>query len=174
MQGYGSVFCKDRKRIEGNYTQKPGRGNAMTEKIKNSLLAQLLAIVIVVAVLILNAFGLTDYYFRKMMKRNTLQMNEQILEQIGDSAENFYDSMKHICTSLAYSPAIYDYFTQNSAQRLIQTEDMEAVCSHLMLLEENMAGVQLYDTQLNLIASVGKEPGNRRPQLSLEIGRAHV
>lgn len=139
----------------------------MIGKIKNSLLAQMVSIVIVVVILILNAFGLTDYYFKKMMKRNTLQMNEQILEQTKDNAGNFYDSMKHICTSLAYSPTIYEYFSQNSAQRLIQSEDLNSVCSHLMLLEEDILGIQLYDTQLNQIASMGEEPGNRRPQLYL-------
>lgn len=140
----------------------------MTGKIKNSLLAQMIAIVIIVVILILNAFGLTDYYFKKMMRRNVLQMNEQILEQIEDNAENFYDSMKHICTSLAYSPTVYEYFTQNPAQRLIQMDDMNAVCSHLMLLEDDILGIQLYDMQLNQIASIGEEPGNKRPQLSLE------
>lgn len=140
----------------------------MVRKIKNSLLAQMISMVIVIVLLIVNALGVSEHYYGKMMKENTLQMNEKILAQVEERAEAFSDSMNHICTLLAYSPTTYKYFTQNPRQRIIQMEDMESLCSNLMLLEDDILGIQMYDLQLNQIAVIGETPGNRRPELSLK------
>ncbi len=139
----------------------------MIKKGKNTLLGQMFFFVLAAAALMSAAFFMTFQYIRETAAEHTLQVNEKMLVQIEGKAAEFCSSMEHIATSLAYLPTTGSYFQMDVRQRLLAAADMDAVFSNIMLLEENIAGISLYDAKLAQIATTGADTGTRSPQLSL-------
>ena len=129
----------------------------MNKRFKNSLLLQLTGFALFIVLFLLVAFGITNSYSKRMMRNNTLKMNDKILLQLEGKVEEFHSSMDHIATTFVYSPTVYKYFTMNSLERIISMEDVTAVFSNTVLLEENIVGIYLYDAYMNQIANLGKE-----------------
>lgn len=128
----------------------------MNKTIKNSLLLQLTGFALFIVLFLLAAYGITNSYSNQMMRNNTLKLNEKILLQLEGKVDEFHSSMDHIATSFVYSPTVYKYFFMNSLERIISMEDVSAVFSNTVLLEENIVGAYLYDAYMNQIASLGK------------------
>ncbi len=139
----------------------------MRKKINHTLLGQMLLMVSVIILLMSAIFLLACQYIMKMVRSNTLTLNENTLIQIESRTSEFFNSMERIGTTLAYSPTASDYFRMDARERILAAEDMNAVFSNIMLLEEDIIGIHLYDSELTRIASTGAEAGNRSPKLVL-------
>lgn len=129
----------------------------MKKKMKNSLWLQLMAFAAIIGLFLLSALLVTDRYIGEIRKENTLKLNQQVLNQVTGKVDVFYDTMNHVATSLAYSPTTYDYFNQDSLNRVISLDDMASVFSNTVRLEDDIAGIYLYDMNMNRIASMGTE-----------------
>lgn len=115
-------------------------------KIKHGLFSQLLLISSIILLVLAAAYGVTRQYVRRTSRSSVLELNEKALTQIQKSAQDFYDSMNHVATTLVYSPTVYRYFTMDSTVYL-----------NTMLLDENIAGIYLYDRTMEKISSTGEE-----------------
>ena len=126
-------------------------------KIKHGLFSQLLLISSIILLVLAAAYGVTRQYVRRTSRSSVLELNEKALTQIQKSAQDFYDSMNHVATTLVYSPTVYRYFTMDSAGRVTSEEDLSTVYLNTMLLDENIAGIYLYDRTMEKISSTGEE-----------------
>lgn len=124
--------------------------------LNKSLAKQLFFFVFVIILSLLLAFSLTNMYVKNSVKKNTQEMNHKILVQVEGKIKDFYSSMNHIMTAMVYSPTTEVYLMQNNLERVISSDDLSMVFSNTMLLDENIAGIYLYDRNMNLIASTGK------------------
>lgn len=93
-------------------------------KIKHGLFSQLLLISSIILLVLAAAYGVTRQYVRRTSRSSVLELNEKALTQIQKSAQDFYDSMNHVATTLVYSPTVYRYFTMDSAGRVTSEEDL--------------------------------------------------
>lgn len=135
----------------------------MRRKLKDTLLGQMFVMVAVIAAMMAAAYMMTYSYMRRMGKEHTLQRNEQTLIQIEAKASEFYSTMEHIGTSLAYSPTTLSHLKMDYRQRIVAAADMDAVFSNIMLLETDITGIYLYDTQPALVAGTDADTGSRSP-----------
>lgn len=124
--------------------------------VKNSLLGQLILLTACIFGFLLAAFAATEVYTKQMLKENILAMNEKILLQIDGKMEDFYSYINHVAAALVYSPTAYDYFNKNTMERIMAQDDLSTVFSNTVLMEEDIAGIYLYDKELNQIAGMGK------------------
>lgn len=122
---------------------------------RRSVFKQLLAMGTVLMLVLLAAFTVTNLQMRLMQKENTLNLNEQNMEQIEDKVEEYCSLMTQIATVTAYSPTMYTYFFQESVERIIFTDDVNTVFSNTILLESNISGICVFDQDMELIASMG-------------------
>lgn len=129
----------------------------MKNKLRNSLAKQLFAFSFCILLSLLLAFGVTDRYVRSSVRRSTEELNGKILLQVAKKLSDYQNSINQIALTLAYSPTTENYFLQDEWERVISLGSMETVFSNIMLLDENIAGIFLYDEHLNLIASKGKK-----------------
>lgn len=123
-----------------------------------SLVMQLCLFSVGILFSLMAAFVVTNVYVRNSTKQNMLNMNEKILFQIQGKLEDYYNKINHEAVTLSYSPTTKRYFRQTELDRVISAKDMETVFANIMLLDEDLAGISLYDNSFIRIASVGKEP----------------
>ena len=102
-------------------------------------------------------YTVTLQYVKKTSRDSVVELNDQILIQVQGKAEEFYNSMNHVATTLVYSPTVYRYFTMDSVGRVASEEDLSTVYLNTMLLNENIAGIYLYDRTMTKISSTGEE-----------------
>ena len=123
-----------------------------------SLVMQLCLFSVGILFSLMAAFAVTNIYVRNNEKQNMLYMNEKILFQIQGKLEDYYNKINHEAVTLSYSPTTKRYFRQTELDRVISAKDLETVFANIMLLDEDIAGISLYDNSFICIASVGKEP----------------
>ena len=142
----------------------------MRSRGKNSLTKQLLIFSCGIILSLLAAFCITDSYIKSRSKENVLKLNEKILLQIQGNVKDYYDMMNHIATALAYSPTTKEYFRQNSLERVIAAEKLDILFNNIMMLEDDIEGIYLYDKNMERIAAMGKETGESCPVTELKTG----
>lgn len=122
---------------------------------RQSIFKQLLAIGLVLMLVLLAAFAITNIQIKSLRQKNTMALNEQNMTQIADEIEGYCGLMTQIATVTAYSPTMYTYFFQDSIERLILTDDINTIFSNTILLEGNIAGICVFDRDMEMIASMG-------------------
>lgn len=132
----------------------------MRKRLKDSLWLQLIAFTALIMFFLLAAYVVTDSYSGKMLRDQTIDLNDKILLQVEGKMEDFHDTLNHVATSMAYAPTAYDYFTMDPVARVMVSEDLSEIFSNTVLLESDIAGIYLYDTSLNQIAAMGKAADN--------------
>lgn len=110
-----------------------------------------------VFLVLLGAFLLTRYSIRRTVQENIEQAEKNLMEQMEEKFQDYRHNMIQIVSSMAYSPTVYSYFSQNSAERVISNEDISMVFSNTFLLDNTIADIFLYDKNMERIASAGKE-----------------
>ncbi len=126
-------------------------------QLKNSLTRQLFLFSVGIILMLLAAFIVTNSYVKNSVKNNTLELNGKILLQIEGKLRDYYDKINDITMVLSYSPTTKVYFEQNETERVKSMSDLETVFANTMLLEEDIAGIYLYDMEGKQIAAVGKK-----------------
>ena len=92
---------------------------------RQSVFKQLLAMGLVLMMVLLAAFTITNLQMRLIQKENTLNLNSQNMT--------------------VYSPTMYTYFFQDSVERAIFTDDVNTVFSNTILLQNNISGIYVFD-----------------------------
>lgn len=123
-----------------------------------SLVMQLCLFSLGILVSIMAAFAATNLYVANSVRQNILNTNEKILSQVQGKLEDYYSKLNHEAVALSYSPTTKGYFNQTELERVISSKDIETVFSNIMLLDEDILGIALYDSGCVRIASAGREP----------------
>lgn len=126
-------------------------------KIRHSLFERFLAIVIILMLCMSGSFFIVDYTVRQMTKSNTLSSNEKILEQIDAKTKEFHNSIYNMLTLLAYEQTTYQYFRQGQRDRLQNYEALQNLLSNMMMIQDDIAGISLYDDQANKQTTIGTD-----------------
>ncbi len=123
---------------------------------KQSIFKQFVMMAVILMLVLIITFLITSQQMQMMQKKSILNYNDQYLAQIENLMEEYDRMMTQIATVTAYSPTIYTYFFQNAVERVISTDDVNTVFSNTILLENNIAGIYLFDKDMEQIASMGK------------------
>ncbi|POP30894.1 sensor histidine kinase [Lactonifactor longoviformis] len=129
----------------------------MLERLKKSLFLQLIVLTVFMMAMLLTAFIVTNQYIERTIRENTLEASNKFLDQVAGQAEEYYDSVNHVATTMAYSPTVYSYFTMDAVDRVLAMENVSSVFLNTVLLEKDISEIYLYDMSMNRIASMGKE-----------------
>ena len=127
------------------------------KRLKHSLFRQMVLLGSIILCILTVTYTVTLQYVKKTSRDSVVELNDQILIQVEGKAEEFYNSMNHVATTLVYSPTVYHYFTMDSVGRVASEEDLSTVYLNTMLLNENIAGIYLYDRTMTKISSTGEE-----------------
>lgn len=123
-----------------------------------SLVMQLCLFSMGILISLMAALFVTNLYVKNSAKQNILNMNERILLQIQGKLADYYNKINQVAVVLSYSPTTKGYFTQTEQERVISAKDIETVFANVMLLDEDIAGIALYDNNFLRIATVGRAP----------------
>ncbi|MCM1121625.1 MAG: sensor histidine kinase [Eubacterium sp.] len=130
----------------------------MKYSLRNSLTKQLFVFSFGILMSLLMAFLVTNRFVKNSMKRNILDLNEKILGQISGNLQDYSDSLNHIAMALTYSPTTKIYFGESRLEQVVEMHNLEKVFANIMPLDEDIAGVGLYDMDMNRTAAMGKQP----------------
>lgn len=125
--------------------------------IKNSLFRQFFVIVILLLFCMAGSYVLTNRVVKNLIRKNTETSNDKILHQIDAKTSEFHNSLYNILTLLAYEQTAYDYFSQDRLDRLNEYENLISLLSNTMMIQNDIAGITLYDAQKSKLAGVGKD-----------------
>lgn len=124
--------------------------------MKRSLFTQFLLIVLVLLLCMSGSYLLINYVVRSMTRQNTERSNEKILMQIDAKTAEFHNSLYSMLTLLAYEKTAYDYFEKNGTERLNDYTSLMTLLSNTMMIQDDIAGIILYDMNGDKLAGVGK------------------
>lgn len=136
--------------------QKNGFDKGRKWQPEKSIFAQFLVVVTGLLICMIVSFILTNYVVRNLTRRNTEITNMGILQQIDAKTAEFHNSMYNMLTLLSYEQTTYDYFRQSKVERLNSHENLISLLSTVMMAQNDIAGVALYDEKMNKLADVGK------------------
>lgn len=124
-------------------------------KLKNSLIMQFAALIFLIAVILLGSVLGINYMEYYVMRKNTVQANEKMMEQTAGEMEQFCNNLKNQITAMSYSPTVTKYFDADALERIMEFEELENVFTNTMMIQENIIGISIFDADLQKIASVG-------------------
>ncbi|MBO5303001.1 MAG: sensor histidine kinase [Lachnospiraceae bacterium] len=124
-------------------------------KIKSSLLMQLMALALGIILVLGMGSVVTRQYMMHTLEENILSSNEKLLLQIEAKMEDYYDTIKDIMTTVAYSPTVVEYYAQSHNERIMSRAEISQVFSNAVLLEQDIEGIYLYDMSMQQIAAMG-------------------
>ena len=127
----------------------------MKKRRKNSLLMQFICIIFIIIVVLLIAMGITNRIENYILRQNTIRANEKMMEQTRGKIEQFYEDMQNQVTALSYSPTISQFLNSDTLGRTVNFDELENVFTNAMLIQENILGIEVYDKELNQVASAG-------------------
>ena len=127
--------------------------------LANSIFWRFLSLVIVLLFCITCSYLVMNYGVKALIRRNTEISNEKILQQINMKTVEFHNSMYSILTLLSYEQTIYDYYTQTPAEQVNAYKGLSSLLSNMMMTQNGIVGIALYDERLNKLAEIGKDPG---------------
>lgn len=126
-------------------------------KFRASLFGQFNAIVLLVLVFLMGSFWVINQYEKELLSKNTLQMNEKLLQQVDGTLERFYKTFRDIASMIMYSPTAYHYLKAEPKERVFMRDDLLSVFLSAMELEENIDGIYLFDGEMEQIVGMRKE-----------------
>lgn len=125
-------------------------------KIKSSLLWQFITLVIILLFIIIMDILITNGIVKNIMQANTKSSNEKIMQQINAKTKEFYNSICNIMTLISYVQTSYNYFTQDNLSRITNYDDLVSILANTMMIQDDIAGISMYDSKMNKIAGSGK------------------
>lgn len=107
-------------------------------------------------------------YSMTQLRQNTLEMNDRLLTQTENRIQEYMDSLYHIAATFCYSPTTLRYLSSDPLNRLPDSEELAAVFSNILLLDDHILSAYLYDIHLDPIAAMGREFSVPSPKQFLE------
>ena len=127
------------------------------KRLKKSLFLQISMFAGIIMLALTCIVAVTIWYMEGLNHKSIIHAGEQTLVQMQEKTEAFYDSMNHVAATLVYSPTAYNYFKMERVNRIINRDDITGMYLNMILLEKNIAGMSLYDTDMQEIANMGEK-----------------
>lgn len=126
------------------------------QRVRNSLLMQISLLAIGIIIVMCIGLMYSKEHTKDIIFKNIVSSNDKLLLQVEGKMEEYYDNMKSIMTTVAYSPTVVKYFEQNENERIKASGEIALVFSNAVLLEQDIEGIYLYDMQMKQIAGMGE------------------
>lgn len=126
------------------------------KKVKNRIFIQLISLLVGVILILCIGLAVTRHYVKDTIQDNVTGLNEKVLLQINGKTEEYYNFMKSVAISVAYSPTVTEFYQKNTEERVIFMDKVTEVFSNAILIEPDIAGIYLYDMSMKQIAGTRK------------------
>lgn len=103
---------------------------------------------------------LTVQYIQGTVIDNTNNINEKQSFKIENYMDEQFMKMRNIATSVAYSPNVTEFLNESRDERVIHMENIEDIFLNSYLLDPDIIGIYLYDTNMEKITGYGSDIGN--------------
>ena len=130
------------------------------KKIESSLFLQILILAGSLIFALILGGVLTVQYIQGTVIDNTNNINEKQSFKIENYMDEQYMKMRNIATSVAYSPNVTDFLNESSDERVIHMENIKDIFLNSYLLDPDITGIYLYDTNMEKIAGYGSDIRN--------------
>lgn len=132
----------------------------MRERFKNSLALQLWGFLICIILSLAAAMLISTAYVKSSAQQSVLEANDKILQQVESKLDTYYENIRRISQVLSYSPTTKAYYAQDERGRVAASDSLDQVLSNMMLLNDDIVGVYLYDMEDVRIAALGTSRGD--------------
>lgn len=130
------------------------------KKIESSLFLQILILAGSLIFALILGGVLTVQYIQGTVIDNTNNINEKQSFKIENYMDEQFMKMRNIATSVAYSPNVTEFLNESRDERVIHMENIEDIFLNSYLLDPDIIGIYLYDTNMEKIAGYGSDIGN--------------
>lgn len=127
-------------------------------KWKNSMMGEFLLFGIILLILLVATFTLSNGISGKILSAHSRESGEKILLQIKNSLDDFDENLENILTNLGYSPTIVQYFKGDVSGRVVLRNDVLVVLGNTDILLDGIKGIGLYDSEGGLLIDYGEYP----------------
>lgn len=127
---------------------------------KLSLTKQIVSLISIMLVILLISFVISNTIAERIIEKKVTDSVSKIFLQVEEKMTSFYSDMEGIATSLLYSPTVQTFMSSNDPlSMLLMNSEIISVFSNTMTLKENIRGIQLFDEEGTMIASIGAGTG---------------
>lgn len=130
------------------------------KKIESSLFLQILILAGSLIFALILGGVLTVQYIQGTVIDNTNNINEKQSFKIENYMDEQFMKMRNIATSVAYSPNVTEFLNESRDERVIHMENIEDIFLNSYLLDPDIIGIYLYDTNMEKITGYGSDIGN--------------
>lgn len=123
--------------------------------IKENLFAQFISFIILISFIMIIVFCVTIYSARKLSRDNSVQIYENTLLQLEGKIDEALNSIQNSMSVISYNPTVYSYYKEEENRAMLQN-DLVDVLINTLLSDENIQGIELYDTDGVRLVQVGK------------------
>jgi two-component system, sensor histidine kinase YesM len=125
-----------------------------------SLSKQVLYLILMMLVILLISFVVSNTIAERIIERKVTDSVSKIFLQVEEKMTSFYSDMEGIVTSLLYSPTVHTFMSSNDPLSMIlMNNEIISVFNNTITLKENIRGIQLFDKEGTMIASIGSGTG---------------
>jgi two-component system sensor histidine kinase YesM len=111
-------------------------------------------------VILLISFVVSNTIAERIIEKKVTESVSKILLQVEEKTMSFYSDMEGISTALLYSPTVQTYMgSGDPLTMLLMDNEIISVFSNTITLKENIRGIQLFDKEGTMIASIGSGTG---------------
>ncbi|PWW02561.1 two-component system sensor histidine kinase YesM [Paenibacillus cellulosilyticus] len=122
-----------------------------------SLIKKLLYLIVFILIVVLVSFTVSNAVAQRTVEKKVSGSANKIVLQVEETLNSFFTDMDGISYSLLYSPILQSYLsTEDALTKVLMNPEIIAEFTSTLALKENMMGIQLYDKEGVLTASVGK------------------
>lgn len=122
---------------------------------RRSIFRQFFMLVAALLLGMMGCYGVMDRAVKEQLRADTLLSNDKILHQIEAKTSEFHNSLYNMLTLLSYGQLTYEYLLQDGVERMNAYDDLITLFSNTMLIQNDMAGIALYDQRGDKLAGVG-------------------
>ncbi|XEC95841.1 sensor histidine kinase [Paenibacillus tarimensis] len=130
---------------------------------KLSLFKQIITLTLMMLVILLISFVISNTIAERIIEKKVSDSVNKILLQAGEKVMSFYADMEGISTYLLYIPTVQTFMDlKDDLDIVLMHDEIISVFNKTMTLKENIRGIQLFDKEGKMIASIGAGTGTGR------------
>ncbi|XEC95701.1 sensor histidine kinase [Paenibacillus tarimensis] len=123
---------------------------------KLSLIRQIIFLILLMLLILLTTFVISDMIAKRIVERKVTESVSKIFLQVEEKMVSFNSDIEGIFDFLFYSPTIQQYLgTEDDLERILMNREVVSMFANTVSLKKNIRGIQLFDKDGNIIASLG-------------------
>ena len=129
----------------------------MIRKIKNSILLQMIFIIMIILIILTGVFMLARRYIRTVAEENAEILADNLLRQADNSLSIYEDMLRYNAAYLCRFPIVDKLGQGTSIKGSSEEAQLSSYFSQIALRNGEIQSAILFDTEMNQIASFGKK-----------------